>query len=75
MASRLVLDICGGQVGAVSEVVAQLPQREQLNMRVARAQKVIGVEIPADDMAQYLSRLQLDVSCRMDDQQGEILSV
>ena len=74
-ASRLVLDICGGQAGAVSEVVAQLPQREQLNMRVARAQKVIGVAIPADDMAGYLSRLQLDVSRRMDDAQGEILSV
>lgn len=74
-ASRLVLDICGGQAGAVSEVVAQLPQREQLSMRVARAQKVIGLAIPADDMAHYLSRLQLDVSRSMDDQQGEILSV
>ena len=32
-------------------VIGQLPTRIDLTLRVARAQKVIGVEIPADDMA------------------------
>ena len=63
-ATQLVQEICGTdalQIGAVSEVVGQLPQREHITMRVARACKVIGVDIPVEQMVADLSRLQLDV--------------
>ena len=74
-ATQLVLDVCGGQAGPASEEVGELPVREQLNMRVARAQKVIGVDIPVDDMVTFLSSLQLDVQRSQDATQGDILSV
>ncbi|TDR32333.1 phenylalanine--tRNA ligase subunit beta [Hydromonas duriensis] len=74
-ATRLVLDMCGGQAGPVLEQVGELPQREKLSMRVARAQKVIGVAIPADDMVASLNRLQLQVTRAQDAIEGEILSV
>lgn len=61
-ATQLVLDICGGEVGPVSEVVGQLPERHAVTLRVARAQKVIGVDIAAADMAKFLRQLQLDVA-------------
>ncbi len=74
-ATQLVLDICGGKVGPVSELIGELPAREQLSMRVARAQKVIGVDISTDDMVKYLSDLQLDVTRTTDAARGEVLSV
>ena len=74
-ATRLTLDICGGQVGPVSEIIGELPTRSDLTLRVARAQKVIGVEIPADDMATYLSQLQLDVTRGNDAAHGATLTV
>ena len=74
-AAQLVLDICGGDVGPLSDIIGALPKREQLSMRVARAQKVIGVAIPADDMVTYLSALQLDVTRSSDATHGEVLSI
>jgi phenylalanyl-tRNA synthetase beta chain len=56
-ATRLFLDICGGEPGPTEDLVARLPQRKPVSMRVARAQKVIGVPIPAEEMAQVFSRL------------------
>ncbi len=63
-ATQLVQAICGGdavEIGAVSELVGELPKREHITMRVARACKVIGVDIPVAQMVADLSRLQLDV--------------
>jgi phenylalanyl-tRNA synthetase beta chain len=58
-ATRLILDICGGQPGPVVDTIAWLPERKPLRMRVARAQRVIGMEIPAAEMASIFARLQL----------------
>ncbi len=57
--TRLVLDICGGEPGPVDDVVARLPERKPVRMRVARAQKVIGMPIPAAEMAEIFTRLSL----------------
>ena len=80
-ATALVQQICGGegdenpvQIGPVSEVVGELPKREKVSMRVARACKVIGVEIPAEQMVADLSRLQLQVE-REHTPSGEVLHV
>jgi phenylalanyl-tRNA synthetase beta chain len=56
-ATRLILDICGGEPGPTEDLVARLPQRKPVSMRIARAQKVIGVPIPSEEMAQVFSRL------------------
>ncbi len=58
-ATRLILEICGGDAGPVVDRMAQLPARNAVRMRVARAQKIIGVAISADDMAGIFARLGL----------------
>jgi len=57
--TRLILDICGGEPGPVDDVVARLPERRPVRMRVARAQKVIGIPVPATEMAEIFTRLGL----------------
>ena len=59
-ATRLILDICGGQPGPTTDVVARLPERPPVCMRLARAQKIIGVPVTKDEVAQIFQRLQLD---------------
>ncbi len=56
-ATRLILDICGGEPAPVHDLVASLPGRKPVSMRVARARKIIGVEIDPDQMEQIFSRL------------------
>ena len=59
-ATRLILDICGGQPGPTTDVVARLPERPPVRMRLARAQKIIGVPVTKDEVAQIFKRLLLD---------------
>ena len=58
-ATRLVLDICGGDPGPTVDTVARLPERRPVMMRVARAHKVIGVAVSADEIADIFGRLGL----------------
>ena len=58
-ATRLILEICGGEPGPTEDLVVRLPERKPVSMRVARAQKVIGVAIPAEDMEDVFRRLAL----------------
>jgi phenylalanyl-tRNA synthetase beta chain len=58
-ATRLILDICGGEPGPTEDLVARLPERKPVTMRVARAHRIIGVAVPPEEMAQVFSRLQL----------------
>jgi phenylalanyl-tRNA synthetase beta chain len=60
-ATRLILDICGGEPGPTDDLVARLPERKSVRMRVARAQKIIGMPVPADEMQQCFERLALPV--------------
>ena len=56
-ATRLIVDICRGEPGPTVDTVARLPKRKPVTMRVARAQKVIGVPVPAKEMASAFTRL------------------
>lgn len=56
-ATRLILDICGGEPGPVQDQIARLPLRKTVGMRVARAQKIIGVDISANQMEDIFRRL------------------
>jgi phenylalanyl-tRNA synthetase beta chain len=58
-ATQLILDICGGEPGPVKDTVASLPERRPVRMRVARARKVIGVPVSAEEMAGIFTRLGL----------------
>jgi len=56
-ATRLILEICGGEPGPTVDTVARLPKRKAVAMRVARAQKIIGIPVPAKDMSGAFKRL------------------
>ncbi|MBV8033419.1 MAG: phenylalanine--tRNA ligase subunit beta [Betaproteobacteria bacterium] len=56
-ATKLILEICGGEPGPTQDLVARLPERRPVAMRVARAQKVIGVPIAAEEMAGVFKKL------------------
>lgn len=58
-ATQLVLKICGGQAGPVSEAVASLPARQPVRLRTARVVKVLGIALSADTIADLFSRLGL----------------
>jgi phenylalanyl-tRNA synthetase beta chain len=56
-ATRLILDLCGGEPGQTQDLVARLPQRKPVRMRAARAQKIIGVAVPPQEMEGIFKRL------------------
>jgi phenylalanyl-tRNA synthetase beta chain len=56
-ATRLILDICGGEPGPSDDLVARLPERKPVRMRIARARRIIGVDVPEDEMAEAFKRL------------------
>ncbi len=63
--SRLVLDICGtpqSQVGQMDDHQLNMPVRKPVAMRVARANKVLGVDLSQQRMADALRGLGLSVS-------------
>jgi phenylalanyl-tRNA synthetase beta chain len=56
-ATELVLTICGGQAGPVTQSVATLPVRKQVTLRYARLQSVLGIDIPYATVGQLLTQL------------------
>ncbi|MDH3326422.1 MAG: phenylalanine--tRNA ligase subunit beta [Gammaproteobacteria bacterium] len=58
-ATRLILDIAGGQAGPVTEVVneSDFPVRKTIAFRSARLQRVLGLKIDDDQVENILTRL------------------
>jgi phenylalanyl-tRNA synthetase beta chain len=57
--TRLVLEICGGEAGPMDDQVANVPERKPVALRVARAAKVIGMPVTAEQVATVFTRLGL----------------
>ncbi|MHA6889710.1 phenylalanine--tRNA ligase subunit beta [Ralstonia pseudosolanacearum] len=57
--SALILDICGGQAGPIDDQIVNLPKREPVRMRVARAARVLGIALSHDVVADVFKRLGL----------------
>lgn len=68
-ATRLILDICGGEAGPVVEAVAadKLPARAPIRLRASRVRRVLGIDLSADAVAGMFERLELQVSREGDD--------
>ena len=56
-ATALILQICGGKAGAVTEVVGTLPVRQPVKLRMARLVSVLGINFEQDKVAQLLAQL------------------
>jgi phenylalanyl-tRNA synthetase beta chain len=59
-ATQLIVEICGGNAGTVSEVVHALPVRTAIRLRPERAGKLLGVAFSRAEVAEWLRRLQFD---------------
>lgn len=66
-ATQLLLEICGGSAGAVSEVRGQLPKREAIALRRSRVARVLGIELANSQIADLLTRLQFEFTANGDD--------
>ena len=60
-ATRLILDICGGQCGPLVEVGAGVASRAPVTFRPARARRILGFELDDAAMLDILARLGMGV--------------
>lgn len=60
--TQLILDICGGEPGAMDDQTTKLPARKPVALRVERAAKVIGMPVTQAQCGEVLRRLGLEVS-------------
>lgn len=67
-ATRLLVDIVGGHVGPIQEVVshADLPRRPDVVLRASRIEKVLGFDMAHAEVEQILSGLGLGVTATAD---------
>ncbi len=56
-ATALVVEACGGRPGRMSEARALLPERKAVNLRLARAERVLGIGIDSERAKAILRRL------------------
>lgn len=65
-ASRLIIDICGGEAGPVVEALAELPARPAVQLRLARLQRVIGVSFAPEQVLAMLRSLGMQCQLHAD---------
>jgi phenylalanyl-tRNA synthetase beta chain len=56
-ATALILQICGGKAGSVTEVLGTLPVRQSVQLRMSRLVSVLGIPFAQEKVAQLLSQL------------------
>ena len=69
--TRLLVDICGGQVGPLDDQVINLPAREPVSMRLSRCHKVLGVQVSSAEIATIFTNLGLPFEV----QEGDVFVV
>ncbi|WP_432721605.1 phenylalanine--tRNA ligase subunit beta [Jeongeupia wiesaeckerbachi] len=69
-ATQLILEICGGDAGPVTEAVAELPARKPVALRVSRVAKVLGVQLAAEEIVAILGRIGLPTALA-----GDVITV
>lgn len=55
--TQLVLEICGGKAGPIDDQQVNLPQPVQVQMRLDRCNRVLGIPVSAEEVEQTFSRL------------------
>ena len=61
-ATQLVQEICGGSAGPVTEAKAELPGRAAVSLRLARAERLLGLRLEAGRVSEILRRLRFEFS-------------
>ena len=66
-ATQLILDICGGRAGPLTDQKGALPQRPPVRLRSARAARVLGVALEPAAIGDVFTRLRLPFAREGDD--------
>jgi phenylalanyl-tRNA synthetase beta chain len=61
-ATQLVLEICGGAAGPVTEARATLPPRDPVRLRLERLERLLGVKLDGVQVGDILRRLRFEFS-------------
>lgn len=71
-ATRLLMDICGGEAGPVVDVTceAHLPKRATITLRRSKLDRLIGHVIPGEQVTDILQRLGCEVTESQDEWQA-----
>ena len=66
--SQLILEICGGQAGEITEVTttSELPKREPITLRQEKLNKILGVTFENETVTGILQRLGMQVAMQAD---------
>ena len=59
-ATQLVLEICGGNAGPITEARAVMPAREPVRLRLARVERLLGVRLDGTQVSDILRRLRFE---------------
>ncbi len=67
-ASQLILEICGGQVGEITDVttVSELPKREPIALRQEKLNKILGISFENETVTGILQRLGMQIETQTD---------
>ena len=58
-ATQLIVELCGGRAGPLIDMRGELPRRDPVQVRASRINRLLGVKIPEDAIADIFSRLGL----------------
>ncbi len=61
-ATQLVMEICGGAAGPVTEARAVLPARDPVRLRLARVERLLGIKLDGVQVGDILRRLRFEFS-------------
>ena len=61
-ATQLVIEVCGGNAGPVTEARAALPARDPVRLRLARVERLLGVKLDGIQVGNILRRLRFEFS-------------
>lgn len=68
-ATRLTLEICGGEAGPLTEAVGELPERKPVRVRLDRARRLIGMAVSETEIEDIFVSLQ----CQVDKHDADLL--
>ena len=66
-ATQLIIEICGGEAGPVTEIVSQLPARPSIKLRVSKAKAILGIPLDETVVSDVLTRLQFPFTASGDE--------
>ncbi len=71
--TQLILEVCGGQAGPVTDQQVRMPERAPVTLRLSRAQRVIGMPVSLADCEGVMRRLGLHFDTRQVDGDAHIV--